>query len=189
MASAARVHAMERGKDPRGLPVFAFGGAGPVHGHRVALALGAPALIAPFGAGVMSAIGFLSAPLAFDFVRSAPGRLDDLDWERINSLLDEMQAEGQALLVASGVPVAQITHRRVAEMRYAGQGHEISVPLMDGGLAQMHVHRAARGVRNRVSTAVRPARPTSAAGGDHLACVRIWPRARATAALRRWRRQ
>src|SRR6185503_12126283 len=85
MASAARVHTLERGKDPRGLPVFAFGGAGPVHGHRVALA--APALIAPFGAGVMSAIGFLSAPLAFDFVRSAPARLDNLDWERINMLL------------------------------------------------------------------------------------------------------
>src|SRR5207247_11064539 len=95
--------------------------------------------IAPFGAGVMSAIGFLSAPLAFDFVRSAPGRLDDLDWERINSLLDEMQAEGQALLVASGVPAAAIAHRRVAEMRYAGQGHEISVPLMDGRLHPEHV--------------------------------------------------
>jgi N-methylhydantoinase A len=139
MASAARVHTLERGKDPRGLPVFAFGGAGPVHGHRVALALGAPALIAPFGAGVMSAIGFLSAPLAFDFVRSLPGRLDDLDWERINALLDEMQAEGQAVLVASGVPAAQITHRRVAEMRYAGQGHEISVPLVDGQLGPDHV--------------------------------------------------
>jgi N-methylhydantoinase A len=139
MASAARVHTLERGKDPRGLPVFAFGGAGPVHGHRVALALGAPALIAPFGAGVMSAIGFLSAPLAFDFVRSAPGGLDGLDWERINALLDEMQAEGQALLVASGVPAEQITHRRAAEMRYAGQGHEISVPLMDGRLDASHV--------------------------------------------------
>ncbi len=134
MASAARVHTLERGKDPRGLPVFAFGGAGPVHGYRVALALGAPALIAPFGAGVMSAIGFLSAPLAFDFVRSAPGRLDDLDWQRINVLLDEMQAEGQALLVASGVPAAAITQHRVAEMRYAGQGHEISVPLKGGQL-------------------------------------------------------
>ena len=145
MASAARVHTLERGKDPRGLPVFAFGGAGPVHGHRVALALGAPSLIAPFGAGVMSAIGFLSAPLAFDFVRSAPGRLDDLDWARINRLLDEMQAEGQDLLVASGVPAAEITHRRTAEMRYAGQGHEISVPLADGrlGVEQIAELRAA----------------------------------------------
>ena len=50
-----------------------------------------------------------------------------------------MQAEGQALLVASGVPAAQITHRRAVEMRYAGQGHEISVPLMDGQLDVTHV--------------------------------------------------
>jgi N-methylhydantoinase A len=139
MASAARVHTLERGKDPRGLPVFAFGGAGPVHGHRVAAALGAPALIAPFGAGVMSAIGFLSAPLAFDFVRSAPGRLSDLDWERINGLLEEMEAEGQALLVASGVPAGQIALRRAAEMRYVGQGHEVSVTLPAGRLGPEHV--------------------------------------------------
>jgi N-methylhydantoinase A len=138
MASAARVHTLERGKDPRGLPVFAFGGAGPVHGYRVAAALGAPALIAPFGAGVMSAIGFLSAPLAFDFVRSAPGRLDDLDWGRINDLLDEMQAEGQAVLVASGVPADQVAQRRTAEMRYVGQGHEVSVALPAGRLAAEH---------------------------------------------------
>ena len=132
MASAARVHTLERGKDPRGMPVYAFGGAGPVHGYRVALALGAPLLIAPFGAGVMSTVGFLSAPLAFDFVRSAPGRLDSLDWAKIGGLLDEMVAEGQVLLTASGVPADQITHRRIAEVRYVGQGHEVRVPLPDG---------------------------------------------------------
>src|SRR4029453_4834967 len=82
--------------------------------------------------------GFLSAPLAFDFVRSAPGRLDDLDWERINGLLDEMEAEGQALLVASGVPAKQIAQRRAAEMRYVGQGHEVSVPLPAGRLGPEH---------------------------------------------------
>ncbi len=134
MASAARVHALERGKDPRRLPLFAFGGAGPVHGHRVAAALGSPALIAPFGAGVMSAIGFLSAPLAFDFVRSAPGRLDDLDWARIGRLLVEMEDEGRALLEASGVPAAAVTHHRSAEMRYVGQGHQVQVELPEGPL-------------------------------------------------------
>jgi N-methylhydantoinase A len=134
MASAARVHTLERGQDPRSLPVFAFGGAGPVHGCRVAAALGAPALIAPFGAGVMSAIGFLSAPLAFDFVRSASGRLDDLDWARIEQLLAEMEREGQALLAESGAPIAAIAHQRLVEMRYVGQGHEVRVPLPAGRL-------------------------------------------------------
>jgi N-methylhydantoinase A len=134
MANAARVHALERGKDPHRFPVFAFGGAGPVHGYRLAEALGAPALIAPFGAGVMSTVGFLAAPLAFDFVRSFPGRLEDLDWARANALLAEMQAEGQALLEGSGVAVDTIVHRREADMRYVGQGHEIRVPLPAGEL-------------------------------------------------------
>jgi N-methylhydantoinase A len=70
MANAARIHTLERGKDPHRFPVSAFGGAGPVHGFRIAKALGSPAVIVPFGAGVMSAAGFLTAPLAFDFVRS-----------------------------------------------------------------------------------------------------------------------
>jgi len=134
MANAARVHALERGKDPHRFPVFAFGGAGPVHGYRLAEALGAPALIAPFGAGVMSTVGFLAAPLAFDFVRSAPAQVESLDWARANALLAEMEAEGQALLVDSGVPANVIAHRRQADMRYVGQGHEIRVPLPAGEL-------------------------------------------------------
>src|SRR5437660_3849125 len=135
MANAARIHTLERGKDPHRFPVFAFGGAGPVHGFRIAKALGSPALIAPFGAGVMSAVGLLTAPLAFDFVRSWPGRIDQLDWQKANALLSEMEAEGQALLEKSGVVPERINHRRVADMRYVGQGHEIQVPLPTGRLS------------------------------------------------------
>ena len=135
MANAARIHTLERGKDPHRFPVFAFGGAGPVHGFRIAKALGSPALIAPFGAGVMSAVGLLTAPLAFDFVRSWPGRIDQLDWQKTNALLSEMEAEGQALLEKSGVVPGQISHRREAEIRYVGQGHEIQVPLPAGRLS------------------------------------------------------
>ncbi len=135
MANAARIHTLERGKDPHRFPVFAFGGAGPVHGFRIAKALGSPALIAPFGAGVMSAVGFLTAPLSFDFVRSWPGRVDQLDWHEVNALLGEMEAEGQALLERSGVPPQHIRHRRVVDIRYVGQGHEIQVPLPGGQLS------------------------------------------------------
>src|SRR5438876_7619897 len=103
MANAARIHTLEQGKNPQRFPVFAFGGAGPVHGFRIAKALGSPALIAPFGAGVMSAVGFLTAPLAFDFVRTSRGRIDQLDWQEANALLAEMEAEGQALLERAGV--------------------------------------------------------------------------------------
>ena len=88
----------------------------------------------PFGAGVISAVGFLTAPLAFDFVRSWPVRIDSLDWQKANMLLAEMEAEGQALLEASDVPTEQISHRRETDIRYVGQGHEVRVPLPDGQL-------------------------------------------------------
>jgi N-methylhydantoinase A len=135
MANAARIHTLERGKDPYRFPVFAFGGAGPAHGFRIAKALGSPACIVPFAAGVMSALGFLTAPLAFDFVRSWPGRIEHLDWRKANALLGEMEAQGQALLEQAGVLSGQIRHRRVADIRYVGQGHEIQVPLPDGQLS------------------------------------------------------
>ncbi|MGK4594295.1 hydantoinase/oxoprolinase family protein [Amycolatopsis sp. w19] len=130
MANAARVHAVERGKDPAKLPMFTFGGAGPVHGVGVARALGAPEVVAPPAAGVLSAAGFLTAPLAFDFVRSARSAVLDLSWEQVDALFAEMEAEGAELLEKSGVD--GVTHRRIAEMRYSGQGYEIRVPVEPG---------------------------------------------------------
>ncbi len=121
MAGAARVHVIERGRDPRGLPMFAFGGAGPVHGYRVAQALGSPRLLAPFGAGVLSTVGFLVAPPAFDFVRTWPAQLEGLDWAHAEALFREMEQEGENLLGPS------VSHRREVDMRYVGQGHEIRV--------------------------------------------------------------
>src|SRR5206468_10227201 len=76
MAGAARVHGIERGKDLRAYPLFAFGGAGPVHAWQVGRILKVPRVLVPFGAGAMSAYGLLAAPLAFDFVRTASQRLD-----------------------------------------------------------------------------------------------------------------
>jgi len=141
MANAARAHLGERGKDPRRLPLFAFGGAGPVHGYRVAEILHLPALVAPIGAGVGSTFGLLVAPLAFDFVRSAYSRLDGLDWSLVNSLLGEMAGEGRAVLESSGLSSAGISYQRSADMRYVGQGHEVSVPLPDGVLSERHLPR------------------------------------------------
>lgn len=134
MASAARIHAVERGKDPHSLPLFAFGGAGPGHAFRVAEILRSPRVVVPFGAGVTSTVGFLAAPLAFDFVRSAYGRLVAMDWATVSALYAEMEREGLALLARAGVPRDQVTLRRTADMRYVGQGHEVAVPLPLGTL-------------------------------------------------------
>jgi N-methylhydantoinase A len=129
MATAARVHAAERGANPSVLPLFAFGGAGPVHAVGVAEVLGSPSVIAPIGAGVASSIGFLVAPLAFDFVRSRPCALEHLDWDDVRLLIDEMESEGDAILTRSGVAEDAIVHRRYADLRYVGQGHEVRVEL------------------------------------------------------------
>ncbi len=129
MANAARVHCVERGKDPRVYPLFAFGGAGPVHAVRVAEILRVPSVICPLGAGVQSALGLLCAPLAFDLVRSHFGSLDEADWDAVNALLREMAEEGERMLLAAGVARKDIHRERSCEMRYAGQGHEVRVPL------------------------------------------------------------
>lgn len=133
MANAARRHVLERGQDPRRLPVLAFGGAGPGHATRVAQALGAPGVIVPPAAGALSALGFLAAPPAFESVRSFPGELARLEWDAVERLLDEMAAAGAAQLRAAGVEPERITHARFAELRYLGQGYEISVPVPPTG--------------------------------------------------------
>ena len=134
MANAARVHALERGMDPRRFPLFAFGGAGPVHAWRIALSLGSTRIMAPLGAGVMSSVGFLSAPLAFDFVQSWAVGLSSLNVANANQILEQMESRGRALLMQSGVAEEEIRHGRHVDMRYTGQGHEISVPLPHGEL-------------------------------------------------------
>ena len=131
MASAARIHAIERGKDVERFPIFAFGGAGPVHAFGVARILRSPSVIYPLGAGVMSAVGFLVAPLSFDFVRTLPGTLDGLDWNAVAHVVAEMEAEGRTVLGRT-VPADRIRFRRFADMRYRKQGYEIRVPVPDG---------------------------------------------------------
>jgi len=133
MASAARIHAVERGKDVRRFPLFAFGGAGPVHACRVAGILRCAAVVCPLGAGVTSAVGFLAAPLVFDFVRTLHEKLEAMDWTPVNAALREMEEEGRGIL-SQTVPADQVTFRRWGDMRYRLQGHEIRVPLPGGPL-------------------------------------------------------
>src|SRR5881296_1733559 len=122
MAAAARVHGIERGRDLRAYPLFAFGGAGPVHAWHVGRILKVPRVLVPFGAGAMSAYGLLAAPLAFDFVRTAPQRVDAGDWAQVNGLFADMEGEGRQLLARAGVASGDVIVSRLAEMRYVGQG-------------------------------------------------------------------
>ncbi|MBX6351356.1 MAG: hydantoinase/oxoprolinase family protein, partial [Clostridia bacterium] len=133
MAGAARSHVVERGRDPRRYALLAFGGAGPVHAVQVARILGVSEVIVPPAAGAASALGFLVAPLSFDFARSLPARLRAVDWPQVNASLAEMEARGRELLAEAGVQDG-VTVERWADMRLVGQVHDIAVPLPEGPL-------------------------------------------------------
>lgn len=134
MATAARMHAAEQGLDVREHALVAFGGAGPVHAYQVAKLLGIRRIVCPLGAGVMSSIGMLVAPKSFDSLQSYISRLNNVDWDHVNSLYDSMESRAVDLLSTAGVAVEDITMVRSADMRYVGQGFEIVVPVPDGKL-------------------------------------------------------
>jgi N-methylhydantoinase A len=128
MASAARVHAIERGKSAERCTMIAFGGAAPLHAARLAAKLGMAKVLVPVDASVGSAVGFLRAPVAFEVVRSLRVRDDGFSFSEINELLKKMQDEATAI-VAAGAMGAKLQVHRAVEMRYEGQGHEISILL------------------------------------------------------------
>ncbi|HBY93535.1 MAG TPA: hydantoinase [Chloroflexi bacterium] len=149
MASAARVHLTERGKNAADYPLFAFGGAGPVHAYGVAAAVGAPGIVVPFGAGVMSALGFLTAPLSFEFVQSWYGLLGRLDWAQVGGFLQKMEREGRELLQKAGVPGSAIGVERWCDIRYHGQGFDVKILLPDGALGEDSVAEIRRRFEER----------------------------------------
>jgi len=133
MEGAIRVVSIGRGKDPRSLACVTFGGAGPIHGARLARSLGVARVIVPFAAGVASAMGLLTADARFDLARTFVTGLAAAPWDRINELFDAMEAEGEAQIRATGLRGPR-RMRRLAEVRYAGQGHELGVEIPPGRL-------------------------------------------------------
>ena len=138
MANAARVHAIERGKVIGRHTMVAFGGGAPLHAGRLARKLGIDRVVIPAGAGVGSAIGFLLAPIAYEVVRTLPVDCRDFDAAPINAMLDEMQAEATGVVRGGAPPDATLAVARLVELRYAGQGHDLRIPLDDGPLAPEH---------------------------------------------------
>jgi N-methylhydantoinase A len=128
MASAARVHGIESGKDLRPRTLIAFGGAAPLHASRVAEKIGVSRVLIPANASVGSAVGLLRAPVAYEIVRGRLMRLSTFDPTAANRLLAEMRAEAEAI-VRRGAPDAELSEQRSAFMRYRGQGHEIAVQI------------------------------------------------------------
>ncbi len=143
MAGAARVHIVEKGRDPRRYAMVAMGGAGPLHAARVARKLGVREVVVPPASGAASALGFLAAPVAYEAARSWPMRIAEPDYAAVESILRELEAEGRARLAEAGVGGSEgagtggprsdsgpaVAAERQADMRLRGQMHQISVPL------------------------------------------------------------
>ncbi len=129
MARAAAIHALEKARRITDYAMVPIGGAGPVHAAHIAHKLGLARVICPLGAGVASAFGFLAAPTSFAFVRGRVEPLAALDFAALNDLLDDLEAQGRALLVTAGTPARDVEVRVEAAMRYLGQGYEIDVAL------------------------------------------------------------
>lgn len=129
MANAARVHAVENGKNISDNIMIAFGGAAPLHAARLCEKLGIDRCLIPPGAGVGSAIGFLRAPFGYEALASKIMRLSGFDVEQVNALLDDLKATAERFVRAGSA--GQIQREITAFMRYVGQGWEIPVSLPD----------------------------------------------------------
>ncbi|RNF34436.1 hydantoinase/oxoprolinase family protein [Paracoccus methylarcula] len=129
MANAARVHAVENGRNISDNAMIAFGGAAPLHAARLCEKLGIDRCLIPQGAGVGSAIGFLKAPFGYEAVGSQVMALSRFDAEALNAMLGGLKESAESFVRSGGT--GQITREIVAFMRYAGQGWEIPVSLPD----------------------------------------------------------
>jgi len=128
MAAAAKTHIAEKGGNPNIVTISAFGGAGPVHAYGLAKKINAPRIMIPPLAGVGSALGFFTAPVAFDLTRSHRVRLDEADFNEIETLFQTLEAEGAAILEKK-VHDETLCIERTLMMRFVGQGAETDITL------------------------------------------------------------
>jgi N-methylhydantoinase A len=129
MAGAARVAIAERGRIPAEYALLATGGAGPVHAWHVARKLGVKRVVCPPGAGAGSTIGMLMAPARVDRVQSFNAPLAGADMKAAGKVFANLERESLDVLRLTGAEVGQRTVRRLADMRYIGQGSEVTVVM------------------------------------------------------------
>ncbi len=128
MAAAAKTHIAEKGGNPKIVTIVAFGGAGPVHAYGLCKKLGAPRLLVPPNAGVGSALGFFTAPRAFDLLRSHKVSLGDAVFSESEKIFKDLEAEAAEIL-RKEASEKEIRFERSLDMRFVGQGAETNVPL------------------------------------------------------------
>jgi N-methylhydantoinase A/oxoprolinase/acetone carboxylase beta subunit len=163
MAAAAKTHIAEKGGNPKVVTMVAFGGAGPVHAYSLAKKLGAPRLLVPPNAGVGSALGFFTAPRAFDLLRSHKVSLVASDFGEIEKIFAELEAEATKILKKEATEkenhakrrtsgkssgrrdaVEKVKFERSLDMRFVGQGAETNVPITGRDFTKMKKEQVRR---------------------------------------------
>jgi N-methylhydantoinase A len=148
MATGVRDVTVRRGLDPRDFPVVVAGGAGPVHAAAIATELDVPLLVVPRESSIFCAAGMLMCDFKHDHVRALKGALLDIPVADVVAALEQMADEGRATLVGEGVGEEAVTFGASFDLRYAGQWHEIAVPVawapgeqpsLDAVVASFHV--------------------------------------------------
>ncbi|MDP1837697.1 MAG: hydantoinase/oxoprolinase family protein [Reyranella sp.] len=141
MAGAARVAIAERGRVPSEYALLATGGAGPVHAWHVARKLGVKRVVCPPGAGAGSTIGMLMAPARVDRVASYAAALASADMGALDQTFADLEKESLGVLRLTGADIEGRSIKRLADMRYIGQGSEITV-IMPSPLTEASVRTA-----------------------------------------------
>jgi N-methylhydantoinase A len=128
MEEAIKAVSSQRGYDIRDFTLVAFGGGGPMHAGRMALDLGISSVLIPLTPGVHSALGLLMSDVKHDYVRSKLVGLDDLDLDEINPMFGQLIEGAKADLRGEGFGDSEIKLEPMLDLRYAGQGYELTVP-------------------------------------------------------------
>jgi N-methylhydantoinase A len=128
MEEAIKAVSSQRGYDIRDFTLVAFGGGGPMHAGRIAIDLGIPSVLIPLTPGVHSALGLLMSDVKHDYVRSKLAGLDELDLDEVNQLFAELIDRASAELRSEGFQDNEINLEPFLDLRYAGQGYELTVP-------------------------------------------------------------
>ncbi|MEM8952451.1 MAG: hydantoinase/oxoprolinase family protein [Pseudomonadota bacterium] len=140
MANAIRSRTVQKGIDPRGFALVAFGGAGPLHGAEVAALLDIPEVIVPPFPGITSAMGLLTTDLKYDAIRTQFQTSEAIDLAALNDACRAMETEIAGQFEADQISTSSIAFQRFAELRYVGQGYELKVAMADGFITEAALH-------------------------------------------------
>jgi N-methylhydantoinase A len=131
MAGAARLVSVEKGYDPRDFALLAFGGAGPLHAAAIAEELEIPWIVVPRHPGMTSAAGLVVADIVHTFVQTSVVEWSHLTPAALGNAFDALAQRAARTLAADGIAPEQQRYDRSLDLKYAGQGYTLNIPLRD----------------------------------------------------------